>query len=82
MKSGFAEYKAVNDTDALERAKWYRSVLIPPEIFPIICYRTDRGETYGVLVNKGEKVIVWNAFTEKLEQYHINDYEKRFIATV
>lgn len=82
MKKGYHEYKEMNDEMALENARNYRAMLIPNDIFPIIKYRTDRGETYGALVNKGEKVIVWNAFSEKLEHYHINDYEKRFITIV
>ena len=82
MKKGYQHAKEMNDVKALENARNYRAMLVPPEIFPIIRYRTDRGEDYGVVVNKGEKVIVWNAFAEKLEQYHIHEYEKRFIINI
>lgn len=82
MKKGYRQAKEMNDDEALENARNYRAMLIPKDIFPIIRYRTDRGENYGVLVNKGEKVTIWNAFTEKLEHYHIHDYDKRFIAIV
>lgn len=82
MKQGYHKAKEMNDAKALDNAYNYRAMLFPQDIYPIIRYRTDRGEDYGVLVNKGEKVIVWNAFSEKLEQYHIPDYDKRFIAIV
>ena len=79
MKTGHLA-KADNDIDCLKRAEEYRSKLIPPEIFPIIAIRTDRGATYGVLVNMGEeKVIVWNAFSQKLDHYSINDYNNRVV---
>lgn len=81
MKKGFLA-KQENDAQSLERARDYCTMFTHSELYPIIQYRTVRGETYGVLLNQGEKVIVWNAFTEKLEKYNFNDYENRFISIV
>ena len=82
MKAGYQKAKEATDGVVLETARNYRSMLIPPEIFPIIKYRTARGDDYGVLVNKGEKVVIWNAFSERLETMGIAEYNRRFIGEV
>ena len=82
MKKGYRQAKEMNDEKALENAHNYRAMLMPKDIFPIIRYRTERGGNYGVLVNKGEKVTIWNAFTERLDHYHIHEYNERFISTI
>jgi hypothetical protein len=82
MKKGYDGYKEKNDITALENINIYRATFNPPELFPIIRYRTVWGEDFGVLMNKGERVTIWNGFTEKLEHYHIHDYENRFIGMV
>lgn len=79
MKQGYLKAKDMNDKKALENARLYRSLLFPKEVFPIIRYRTDRGATHGVVVNMGDSVIVWNAFTEQLEKYQHKDYTMRLI---
>jgi len=79
MKQGYKKAKEMNDEQALENARNYRSMLIPKDLFPIIRYRTDRGEDYGVLVNMGENVIIWNAFKESLEHYTIAEYHQKYI---
>ena len=80
MKQGYGQCKEANDIDCLERAKEYRAKLIPPEIFQIVMIRTDRGPTHCVLVNMGEKVIVWNAFSQQLDHYSIQDYTAHLIS--
>ena len=72
----------MNDEDSLEMAKKYQCKLSTPEVCPIIQYRTDRGATYGVKVNTGEKVIVWNAYTEKLESYPAREFNNRFMISL
>jgi hypothetical protein len=42
-----------------------------------VLYDTDRGDTCGVVVNNGERVTVWNAFTEKLESMSQREFERR-----
>ena len=47
-----------------------------------IRYGTVLGSGYGVLMNIGERVIVWDSFTEKFEKMPLSEYRRRLIAEV
>jgi hypothetical protein len=78
-KKGAMQLKADNDLAAHKRAVNYLAALAGAEVHRIVQYRTDRGEDYGVVVNIGEKVSIWNAFKEKVEHYSLADFQSRLI---
>jgi hypothetical protein len=77
MKLGYTKAKSKTDNDCLTKAEKYLVSLAENATYRIVLYDTDRGDTYGVVVNNGERITVWNAFTEKLESMSQREFERR-----
>jgi 2-phospho-L-lactate transferase/gluconeogenesis factor (CofD/UPF0052 family) len=74
------QLKADNDLAAYNRAVDYLAALPRAEVHSVVRYRTDRGADFGVVVNVGDKVSVWNAFKEQIEKYNLADFQNRQLA--
>ena len=77
MKQGYDQAKQSTDTRCFIKAEKYIASLMENAVYRIVLYDTDRGDTYGVVVNNGERVTVWNAFTEKLESMSQREFNRR-----
>ena len=50
--------------------------IIPPFV---VNYRSHRPNDYGVVVNIGDFIMVWNPWTEKITKHMAPDFKKRLI---
>jgi hypothetical protein len=50
--------------------------VIPPFV---VNYRSHRPNDFGVVVNIGDMIQVWNPWTEKITKYMAPDFKKRLI---
>jgi len=44
----------------------------------LINYQWDRDGHYGVVVNVGDKILIWNPWKDAIDKYHKNEFEKRW----
>ena len=81
MKSGTCQALKLREEENLRKCQGYVSSLggLP---YRVIRYGTVLGSGYGVLMNIGERVIVWDSFTEKFEKMPLSEYRRRLIAEV
>lgn len=81
MKLGTCAALKARDEECLSKCREYVSALggIP---YRIIRYGTSLRSSYGVLMNMGERVIVWDSFTEKFEKMALSEYRRRLIGEV
>ncbi len=77
MKQGYEQAKRTTDQRCFLKATKYLASLAENTTYRIVLYDTDRGDTCGVVVNNGERITVWNAFTEKLESMSQREFERR-----
>jgi hypothetical protein len=70
--------RADNNEVCKKRAEGFYSSLAPGSA-RIVEYRTLRGADIGVVVNEGDTVSVWNAFTQKIEKYLLADFNARLM---
>ncbi len=79
IKSGATQAKYVTNCKLRLRAIQYLNNLGDSPIYRLVMYRTARGMDYGVVVNVGDKISVWNAFKEKIDQFTLVDFQSRLI---
>ena len=80
MKRDFSLMHADANRECLLRARDYLRTLEYVPAYGIIKYRTIRRWGYGVVVNKGDSfVMVWDAFSNRIEKMGICEFEGRFI---
>ena len=48
----------------------------------IVRYRTARGGNYGVVVNRGDIVLLWDSFTERLGKFSSSVFAELLIEEV
>ena len=68
-KKGYTAARDKTNEDCRVKAVeyWLRLPMVP--VYRVVKYQTDRGPGYGVVVNEGQNVSVWNAFREKIETF-------------
>ena len=77
MKLGYVKAKSKTDEACLVKAEKYLVSLNECSTYQIVTYNTDRGDTYGVIVSDGDRITIWNSFTEKLESMSRKEFERR-----
>ena len=80
MKRGFVSAHEENNRECLLRARDYLRTLPVVPGCEVIKYRTVRRWGYGVVVNRGERfVMVWDAFSERVEKLSVSEFDSRLI---
>jgi hypothetical protein len=75
MKRGLLDAIRKENEECLKRAELYVESF-GGGAYKVIQYRTPRGVDYGVLLNIGPKVTVWNAFSERIETMSHNEFSR------
>jgi hypothetical protein len=76
---GSQQAKIDNDAIGRKRSFEYLSSLANTAVHRVVQYRADRGPTYGVLVNIGDTVSIWDSFTKKINRYPFDDFKARLV---